>query len=173
MESFYLTLISDSCKNIFQSNTAAHFKTQLAQSICPPDRNYEMAVREVLIQPLAAWKIALNLSPIFVYSDACIPVHVGDTKGRLLRVLPPNVLTGHYCFATPYYIPVGANNIENITISFHSKTGERHYFSDPTVPAIVVLHFREISNIKGCTEAGLASHRHGAASRERGVRELF
>lgn len=171
MESFYLTLISDSCKNIFQSNTAAHFTTQLAQSVCPADSNYEMAVCEVLIQPLAAWKIALNLSPIFVYTDITIPVHVGDTKARLLRVLPPNVLSGHYCFPHPYYIPVASKNIENITISFHSKSGERYYFSDPSIPSTIVLHFRQILNKKGCINSGLVSQHHGV--NPAGVRAVF
>jgi len=144
MESFYVTLTSDSSKPIFgDENSVSHFTTQLAAPICTSQTPYECAVTEVFLPTLETWKFALTLSPIFLYSDISKPVHVGDSLTRLLRVLPPQVLSGHHSFTSLYYHPVDRQHINSITLSFHSNTGQRYFFSGSEV-SIVVLHFRPI-----------------------------
>lgn len=137
----FLTLSSDSSKNFFSENTIAHFSTELMQPICVPrDKSYEVAVVEVFLPPS---KPTFASSPIYLYTDVTKPVMVSDTAARLLRVLTPFNPTGHYEFSSVYYTPVEKQNFSTITLSFHTKTGEKYPFSDGQHPSIVVLHFRE------------------------------
>lgn len=142
MAAFYITLSSDSSKDFFQDNTIAHFTTQLARPIHLTSA-YEVAVCEVFLPPLETWKIRTASSPIYLYSDICQPVLLCDTSARLLRVLPPDLLSGHYVFPVLYYIPVEKLNFQTIVMSFHTKTGQRYPFAGGTYPSTVVLHFRE------------------------------
>lgn len=144
MDCFYVTLSSDSSKNYFTDNAISHFTTQLSRSICFSP-SYEVAVCEVFLPSIETWKLASSLSPIFLYSDISSPVLVGDTSARLLRVLSPNILSGHYLFSSPYYVPVERCNISAITLSFNTKSGQRYPFPSGEFPSIVVLHFRKKS----------------------------
>lgn len=141
MDSFYLTLSSDSSKQFFGNNTISHFSTHLMRPICPTGKFYQAAVCEVFHPPCE------SKSPIFLYSDVVKPVLVSDTAARLLRVLPPHKpIANHHIFPHLYYIPVEKQNFSTVTISFHTKTGERYPFQGGAYPATVVLHFREVSS---------------------------
>lgn len=144
MASFYLTLSSDSSQSYFPDNSIAHFSTKLARPISLSSL-FEVAVCEVFLPPFETWKIRTAISPIYLYTDICQPVLMCDTTARLLRVLPPDIITGHHIFPTLYYIPVERNNFESITLSFHTRTGYRYPFAAGEYPSTVVLHFRERS----------------------------
>lgn len=142
-ESFFLTLSSDSSKQFFGDNTIARFSTQLARPICP-SLSYEVAVCEVFLPPFETWKARTPASsPIYLYCDVVRPVLVCDTRARLLRVLVPDIISGHYSFPILYYVPVEKRCFHTITLSFHTKTGDRYPFQDGGYPSTVVLHFRK------------------------------
>lgn len=140
--SFYLTLSSDSSRDYFGDNTIAHFSTQLIRPICLTP-SFEVAVCEVFLPPFETWKIRTAISPIYLYSDICQPVLLCDTSARLLRVLPADIISGHYVFPVLYYIPVEKHNFQTVTMSFHTRSGQRYPFPDGQYPSTVVLHFRE------------------------------
>jgi hypothetical protein len=138
MTAFYVTLSSDSSKKYFKDNTIAHFSTQLPYPICAAGHSFEVAVGEVFTPPSASG----SKSPIFLYTDIIKPVIVSDTAARLLRVLTPNA--EHHVFPELHYLPLEKQNICTVTLSFHTKNGERYPFQNSSHPAIIVLHFREI-----------------------------
>lgn len=143
MDSFYLTLSSDSSKQFFPDNAAAHFTTQLARPVCLTPF-YEVAVCEVFLPPLEGyWKLREVTTPIYLYCDLIQPVFLCDTLCRLLRVLPSDSLSGHHLFPVNHYIPVDRHAFQTVTLSFHARSGQRYSFGDSTYPTTVVLHFRE------------------------------
>lgn len=82
-----------------------------------------------------------NLQDIFIYTDIVRPQYVGDSRVRLLRVIPNN--NNHHIFEKLYYIPVEKNNIQNIEILLAHKTGTLVPFVSSRNPTIVVLHFKK------------------------------
>lgn len=139
----YLTLSSDSSKNFFADNTVACFTTQLTQPICTdPSVRYEVGVSEIFLPILG---FDSSRSNIFLYSDISQPVMVADTSARLLRIISPHNATGHYEFSSIQYIPVDKYNFSTITLSFHSRLGNRFEFPSGKQASIVVLHFRKMS----------------------------
>ena len=147
MDSFYLTLSSDSSKIFFNNNTIAHFSTQLAQPITLSSGDWEVALCEVFIPSCRLCDDGESKTPIFLYTDIIRPQFVGDTMTRLLRVLPPNIASDHQIFSSLYYIPIEKVHFASITISFCSKTGKRYPFPASEHPSIVVLHFRRVYKI--------------------------
>lgn len=137
----YLTLCSDSSKKYYSDNTVACFTTQLTEPICLGDAQYEVGVMEAFLPPLIPAD-ARN-SPIFLYTDVIKPTMVSDTAVRLLRVFTPHNDTGYHECAVVHYLPIERRNFSSITLSFHSRTGERYPFPTGEHSSTVVLHFRE------------------------------
>lgn len=81
---------------------------------------------------------------LYVYADILDYQFVGDTKARLLKVIP---VVGKYgdiiynSFDVPTYYPVGTKEFQDVTINIRSSANKKIQFSKGRV--VVNLHFRK------------------------------
>jgi chlorite dismutase len=79
---------------------------------------------------------------LFVYSNLCQPIHINETKAKLLRVIPIDKNRNFYIFPTPEFVPLGIYNIKQISISLRNEFGEKFPFQSSLSPVYISLTFR-------------------------------
>ena len=84
---------------------------------------------------------------LYIYSNICDMLHVGDTKAPLLAVLPFHPKTDEtlstYMFKHPMYVPLRSNRISQIDIGIYDGVGKPIPFKDGST-TLVRLHFRKV-----------------------------
>jgi len=134
---FYVTLLSNASRDIYDQNTHADFTVKLAQKIdLGSTSNWEVGVCEISCS--SSPEVA---SPVLLY---CNVIFLGDNTVRCLRTfrLYPNAMCQHE-FRNVQYVPVEQCRCQDIRIEFLTADGLHIPFADCTMPTRVVLHFRK------------------------------
>ena len=93
-----------------------------------------------------ALSLTRRIQYLYIYSDICDMVRVGDTKAPLLAAIPFNAkecrLLTEKRFTLPMYIPIRKTYISDITIGIYDDAGKNVPFHRDAITC-VRLHFRK------------------------------
>jgi len=137
---FYVTLLSNGSRDIYDQNTHADFTVKLAQPIdLGTTSKWEVGVSE-----LSCSSSPEEASPVLLYCNLITPQFLGDSTVRYIRTfrLYPNAMCQHE-FRNVHYVPVEQRRFQDIRIEFLTTEGLHIPFADSTMPTRVVLHFRK------------------------------
>jgi len=137
---FYVTLLSNASREIYDLNTHADFTVKLAQ---PIDLGTTFKW-EVVVCEISCSSSPEGASPVLLYCNLITPQFLGDSTVRCIRTfrLYPNPMCQHE-FKNIQYVPVEQRRFQDIRIEFLSTEGLHITFADSTMPTKIVLHFRK------------------------------
>ena len=146
---FYVTLLSNTSKNLYPDNTIAASTAELARPVeLVYSDNWEMGVCEFSYpsNSVGTFKHTTVVGDTtgLIYCDLISPQHVGRALVRCMRTFIYPSLSGQHVFDNVYYLPV-EKRIKSIRIELLQLTGKPVEFRSSTTPSKVVLHFRRVS----------------------------
>jgi len=137
---FYVTLLSNASRDIYDLNTHADFTVKLDQPIdLGTTCKWEVGVCEILCSSSPK-----GASPVLLYCNLNTPQLLGDSTFRCIRTfrLYPNAMCQHE-FRNVQYVPVEQRRFQDIRIEFLTNEGLHIPFADSTTPTKLLLHFRK------------------------------
>jgi len=140
LNNFYVTLLSNAAREIYDQNTHTDFTVKLAQTIVlGTTSKWEVGVSEISCSSSPE-----GASPILLDCNLITPQFLGDSTVQCIRTfrLYPNAMCQHE-FRNVQYVPVEQRRFQDIRIEFLTTEGLRIPFADSTMPTRVVHHFRK------------------------------
>ena len=149
LKHFYVTLLSNTSKNLYPDNTITASTAELARPVeLVYSDNWEMGVCEFSYpsNSVGTFKHTTVVGDTtgLIYCDLISPQHVGRALVRCMRTFIYPSLSGQHVFGNVYYLPV-EKRIKSIRIEILQLTGKPVEFRSSTTPSKVVLHFRRVS----------------------------
>jgi len=137
---FYVTLLSNASRDIYEQNTHADYTVKLAQPIdLGSTSNWEVGVCEIScsLSPEGS-------NPVLLYCNVISPQLLGDSTVRCIRTFQvyPNAMCQDE-YQNVQYVPMEQRKFQEIRIEFLKTEGSHIPFDDSTMPTKVVLHFRK------------------------------
>lgn len=142
----YLFLPSNSSKTFYPDNVISKYTTKLVQPLTlNPGSRYQIGLAELII-PSSALPSQID-SDLYCYSSICTQNYVGDSYGRLLRIIRLDNKRDNYEFCQIYFHDLESNfQIHHIEIFLADQKGKKFPFSPSSLPSIVVLCIKESSS---------------------------
>jgi len=137
---FYVTLLSNASRDIYDQDTHADFTVKLAQPIhLGSTSKWEVGVCEISCSSSPE-----GPGPVALYCNVISPQFLGDSTVRGIRAfrLYPNAMCQHE-FRYVQYVPVEQRRFQDIRTEFLTTEGLHIPFADSAMPKRVVLHFRK------------------------------
>jgi len=147
---FYVTLLSNTSKNLYPDNTIAAFTAELARPVeLGSSDNWEVGVCEFSYPPNSVGTFkhttVVGDTKDLIYCDLISPQYVGRALVRCMRTFIYPSLSGQHVFDNVYNLPVEKRTFKSIRIEILQLTGKPVEFKSSTTPSYVVLHFRRVS----------------------------
>lgn len=140
--SFYVSLLSNSCMNVYENNVQSSF-TNLLPKTLTLNGKWNVGISEISYNPLNDNANPVNF--IYIYTDIIKPRIVGSMESRCIRIIPNAFSAQHIRFGDSIeYYPVEFNTIDNISFLLNDYAGDRIKFSDNVIPIYIMLHFKRI-----------------------------
>jgi len=137
---FYVTLLSNASRDIYDLNTHADFTVKLAQPIdLGTTSKWELWVCEISCSSSHEGTI-----PVLLNCNLITPQYLGDSTVRCILTfrLYPYAMCQHEV-RNVQYVPVEQRRLQEIRIEFLKTEGLHIPFADSTTLTKVVLHFRK------------------------------
>ena len=147
---FYVTLLSNTTKNLYPDNTIAAFTAELARPIeLGYYDSWEVGICEFSYPPNSVGTLkhttVVGDTTGLIYCDLVPPQYVGRALVRCMRTFIYPALSGEHLFHNVYYLPVEKRTFKSIRIEILQLTGKPVEFKTSTTPSKLVLHFRRVS----------------------------
>ena len=156
-----LTLQSYASLKTQPSNKASHFVVDLDTILRLENDSYEVCLSEIHYdnffrkgsQGNVVGAQHVSIRPpddLYIYCTICEPSVIGDSMGRLLRVIPTKTKFSrvYSVFLRPYFVPVQSSEIRSIEIMIADRDAKTVEFSRNThgesASTIVVLEIRPV-----------------------------
>jgi len=137
---FYVTLLSNASRDIYDQNTHADFTVKLAQTIdLGSTSNWQEGVCEIWCSSSPE-----RSSHVLLYCNVISLQFLGESTVLCIRTfrLYPNAMCQHE-FRKVQYVPVEQRRLQDIRIEFLTTECLHIPFADSTIPKRVVLYFRK------------------------------
>jgi len=140
---FYVTLLGNASRDIYDQNTHADITVKLTQPIdLGSTSKWEVGVREISFSTTPE-----GASPVLLYCNQISSQFLDDSSVRCIRTL--RLYTNAMCqqeFRKVQNVPVDQRKFQDIRIEFLTTEGLHIPFADSTMPTRVVVHFRKNYN---------------------------
>jgi len=137
---FYVTLLSNASREIYNLNTHADFTVKQAQ---PIDLGTTSKCEEGVFE-ISCSSSPEGASPVLLYCNLITPQFLGERTVLCIRTfrLYPNAMCQHE-LRNVQYVPVEQRRFQDIRIEFLTTEDLHIPFAGSTMPTKVVLHFRK------------------------------
>ena len=147
---FYVTLLSNTSKNLYADNTIEAFTVELLRPVeLGSSVNWEVGECEFCSPPKSVGTFkhttVVGDTTGLIYCDMIYPQYVGRALVRCMRTFTYPSLSGQHVFDNVYYLPVEKRTFKIIRMEALHSTGKRVEFKSSTTPSKVVLYFRRVS----------------------------
>ena len=145
MDSFYLVLNSEACKDYYSTNNGLTFKNKLLNNICL-EGTWNVALCDIQIYRQVYPPGTEMMHSLWIYSDIVIDTQIGDLSAPLLkRISLPDIKNNWLIcdIKNFFYVPIRSNFIECIKISIKADISSSY--------DTFIEEFPVVSNIKRLT----------------------
>jgi len=138
--SFYVTLLSNTSRNLYPDITIATFTTDVARPIgLGSSDNWEVGLCEFSYSPknmgtFKSTKIAGD-STLLIYCDHIAPQYVGRALDRCMRTFSYPAVKCQYVFDNVYYLHVEKRTFKFMRIDILELTGKPFEFKSGSTPS--------------------------------------
>jgi len=127
---FYVTLLSNTLKNLYPDNTIAAFTAELARPVeLSYSDNWDVGICEFSYSPNSVGTFkhttVVGNTTGLIYCDLMLPKYVGRALVRSMRSFIHPSLSGQHVFDNVYYLPVEKRTFKSIRIEILQLTASR------------------------------------------------
>jgi len=147
---FYVTLLSNTSKNLYPDNTITVIASELARPVeLSFSYNWEVGVCEFTFPPNSVVTVkhttVVGDTTGLIYCELISTLYVGRALVRCMRTFIYPSLSDQHVFDNVYHLLVDKRTFKCIRIQILQLTGKTVEFKSSTTPSKVLLHFLRVS----------------------------